>query len=365
VLLEHIYTEHSAQRSRPLKADRPHYILAQNPPLFSSARFTARHETQAGALCGAFKNARWMRIGQHAELKQLLPGWSVLTSPDTVNVPENTTAVMTVTATDADLPPQSLTFSIIGGADQARFGITSGGALSFNSAPDFEAPNDTNGDNIYVVIVQTSDGSLTDIQAILVTVTNGNDGLTGDYNLDRSVNAADYVVWRKTLGMSGLTPFSGADGSGNGSVGPEDFDIWKMHFGNTLPPPATGGGAGALALADPVDVSEAFVVAPAVKTATPAGVNAFAIQADPLAMPQVHSWRIDLASPRERLNLGKAAVSDGDQLLRLLALDRVGRSSRHDFSVFDDHGSENQSDDDLVRQSLADETLAVALAEWR
>ena len=45
---------------------------------------------------------------------------------------ENTTAVMTVTATDADLPPQTITFSIVGGADQAKFGITSGGALSFN-----------------------------------------------------------------------------------------------------------------------------------------------------------------------------------------------------------------------------------------
>ena len=72
----------------------------------------------------------------------------VFTSPDTASVPENTTAVMTVTATDADLPAQSMTFSIVGGADQAKFGITSGGVLSFNSPPDFETPTDANGDNI-------------------------------------------------------------------------------------------------------------------------------------------------------------------------------------------------------------------------
>ena len=71
----------------------------------------------------------------------------------------------TVTATDADLPPQAITFSIVGGADQAKFGITgSGGALLFIAAPNFEAPTDANGDNIYVVIVQASDGSLTDFR---------------------------------------------------------------------------------------------------------------------------------------------------------------------------------------------------------
>ena len=40
-----------------------------------------------------------------------------------VSVAENTTAVTTVTATDADLPAQTLTYSIIGGADAAKFTI--------------------------------------------------------------------------------------------------------------------------------------------------------------------------------------------------------------------------------------------------
>ena len=37
-----------------------------------------------------------------------------------LNVAENTTAVTTVTATDADLPAQTLTYTISGGADAAR-----------------------------------------------------------------------------------------------------------------------------------------------------------------------------------------------------------------------------------------------------
>ena len=61
---------------------------------------------------------------------------------------ENTTAVMTVTATDADQPAQTLSYSIVGGADAAKFSINaSTGALSFVSAPDFETPTDVGGDS--------------------------------------------------------------------------------------------------------------------------------------------------------------------------------------------------------------------------
>ncbi|MBK7847180.1 MAG: cadherin domain-containing protein [Zoogloea sp.] len=101
----------------------------------------------------------------------------VITSGSTASVAENTTAVMTVTATDADQPAQTLSYSIIGGADAAKFAINSStGALSFVSAPDFESPTDAGGDNVYDVTVQVSDGQgSTDSQAIAVTVTSAND----------------------------------------------------------------------------------------------------------------------------------------------------------------------------------------------
>ena len=100
----------------------------------------------------------------------------VFTSPTTKSIPENTTAVMTVTATDADLPAQVVSFSIVGGADQAKFSITGGGALSFIAPPNFEAPTDANGDNVYVVTVQASDGNGgTTMQTINVTVTSVTD----------------------------------------------------------------------------------------------------------------------------------------------------------------------------------------------
>ena len=92
-----------------------------------------------------------------------------------VSIAENSTAVTTVTASDADAG-STLTYSITGGADAAKFSINAAtGALSFVSAPDYESPTDAGGNNVYDVVVQVSDGTLTDSQAIAVTVTNVND----------------------------------------------------------------------------------------------------------------------------------------------------------------------------------------------
>ena len=81
----------------------------------------------------------------------------------------------TVTASDPDAGA-TLTYSISGGADAAKFSIDAEtGALSFIAAPNFEAPTDAGANNVYDVIVQVSDGTLTDTQSIAVTVTNRNE----------------------------------------------------------------------------------------------------------------------------------------------------------------------------------------------
>jgi VCBS repeat-containing protein len=105
-----------------------------------------------------------------------------------VTVAENGTAVTTVTATDPDAG-QKLTFSIVGGADASLFAIDSlTGALSFVSAPDFEAPADQGTDNAYDVVVQVSDGELTDSQAIKVSVTNVNEAPSEPMDVDDASN---------------------------------------------------------------------------------------------------------------------------------------------------------------------------------
>src|SRR5262249_41055424 len=92
-----------------------------------------------------------------------------------ISVAENSTAVTTVSATDADAGT-TLSYSIVGGADAAKFSINSStGVLSFVSAPDAENPTDAGANNVYDVTVQVSDGTNTDSQAIAVTVTDVND----------------------------------------------------------------------------------------------------------------------------------------------------------------------------------------------
>ncbi|MBI3151310.1 MAG: cadherin repeat domain-containing protein [Chloroflexi bacterium] len=93
-----------------------------------------------------------------------------------LTIAENTAAVTDVNATDADLPTETLNYSISGGADSGKFSMDgSSGTLTFANAPDFEAPADANGDNVYEVTVQVSDGSFTDTQTISVSVTSVND----------------------------------------------------------------------------------------------------------------------------------------------------------------------------------------------
>ncbi len=110
-----------------------------------------------------------------------------------VSVAENSTAVTTVTTSDADLPGQTLNYSIIGGVDATKFSIDSGsGALTFVAAPNFESPTDSGGNNVYDVVVQVSDGIATDTQAIAVTVSDFDEFDVGAVtDTDGTANAVD------------------------------------------------------------------------------------------------------------------------------------------------------------------------------
>jgi endonuclease I len=56
--------------------------------------------------------------------------------------------------------------------------------------------------------------------------------LSGDYNRNGAVDAADYVVWRHALGQD-VTEYGGADGDGDGTIDDGDYDVWRMNFGTT------------------------------------------------------------------------------------------------------------------------------------
>ena len=122
----------------------------------------------------------------------LQPGGTTPPSDDTVggratvNVVEGTTAIGTYTTQIAS-PTWSLS-----GADAGDFSISSGGVLSFRTAPDYESPADANRDNSYTVTVVASNGGGTSATLVVtVTVTNdpSDDGSTFDpltYDTDNS-----------------------------------------------------------------------------------------------------------------------------------------------------------------------------------
>jgi T5SS/PEP-CTERM-associated repeat protein len=84
--------------------------------------------------------------------------------------------------------------------------------------------------------------------------------LAGDYNDDTTVDAADYVIWRKLNGSS-FNP--SADGDTNGAVNAGDFTIWRSRFG------ASAGAAASLSSGD-------FVPEPATVVLLTGGVVALA-----------------------------------------------------------------------------------------
>ena len=97
----------------------------------------------------------------------------VFTSPATANAQENQTAAYMAAATDAD--GDTLVYSL-SGTDAALFTIDAAtGEVSFIEAPDFEAPGDDGGDNVYDIIVTASDGTNSTDHNVAITVTDVND----------------------------------------------------------------------------------------------------------------------------------------------------------------------------------------------
>ena len=127
-----------------------------------------------------------------------------ITSGATGTEAENTAishVVYQTTATDPD--SDTLTYSLTG-TDAAAFTISAGGAVTFNTSPNFESPTDSGGNNVYDIVVHANDGHGHDVtQAVAITVTNVNDvaptitsGATGT-EAENTVNTN--VVYQTTV----------------------------------------------------------------------------------------------------------------------------------------------------------------------
>ena len=89
----------------------------------------------------------------------------VFTSNASFSAAENQTSIGTVTATDTDTDDSSIVFSVSG----SELMITSGGVLTFASAPDYETKSS------YSATVTASDGTNSSTQDITVTIVDVDD----------------------------------------------------------------------------------------------------------------------------------------------------------------------------------------------
>ena len=64
------------------------------------------------------------------------------------------------------------------------------------------------------------------------TITLSVAGMLGDYNRSGDIDAADYVVWRKTMSQSGAA--LAADGNNNGVIDGADFAVWRQTLDERL-----------------------------------------------------------------------------------------------------------------------------------
>ncbi len=242
---------------------------------------------------------------------------------------ENTSLVTTVQATDADLPAQSLSYSISGGADAALFVIDSAsGELRFVTAPDYENPQGAAG-NRYEVIVSASDGSLSASQTLTINITDVNEFALGPItdvdpaadavaenapngslvgitaravDADGSNSSVSYALADDAGGRFTIDPASGVLRVADGSL--LDFEAAASHQITILATSADGSSSSLQLQINLIDLNEAPSLS------TPASLSG--LQGQPLAIPG-----ISLADPEGNISAANLQVSQGQLTITL------------------------------------------------
>jgi Ca2+-binding RTX toxin-like protein/uncharacterized protein (DUF2141 family) len=190
----------------------------------------------------------------------------VITSAASAVSTENrpTTAIVYQAATsDPDGSPASFKWSLFG-ADAALFRVDTTGAVRFLATPDFDAPADAGGNNVYDVVISASDDLANGTKAVAITVidlleratltgfgpavTFGEDAVNAAPRLldaDVTFRAGDSLAGGRLV-VAGLLAEDRvtilAQGSGAGQIG---FDGTSVTFGGVAIGTASGGAGGA------------------------------------------------------------------------------------------------------------------------
>ena len=194
---------------------------------------------------------------------------TITNSTSSYSAVENQSGAFLVTATDSD--GDALTYSITSGADSSLFSINTTGSVSFNTAPDFEVPGDSNADNVYELEVSVSDGTASDSQAFTVTVTNdtSDDPVTSNYD---GVLIRDGYIQSATVCIpvtnsdgdetcAGATYSTSTNSDGTFSLEVDDGVSGKIRAEDGFNPVTNDADAFVMTIEDPV-IDQNFVVSP-------------------------------------------------------------------------------------------------------
>jgi hypothetical protein len=152
-----------------------------------------------------------------------------------------------------DLAPVTITIGQAG--PSANPGIEALAHLDSSSTPNTwqftqargVAPAGTTEVKMFALFVDQSAGTgyFDDLQATLIPPQLA---VPGDYNNNKVVDAADYVLWRDSLGAPKEASINN-NGDGGG-ITASDYTYWRTRFGNT-----SGAGAGSVSAAVPEPAS--------------------------------------------------------------------------------------------------------------
>jgi hypothetical protein len=151
----------------------------------------------------------------------------VITSPASYTIEENITAIGTVTVSDAE---GTVEFSV-SGDDANLVSITSSGALSFVTAPDFENPADAGADNTYNFVVSAANSGGTVTQATSVTITDVDEDFIPDdlfisEYAEGSSNNKYLEIYNGTGAEVSLAEYA-LPSVGNAPTTPGEYEFWN------------------------------------------------------------------------------------------------------------------------------------------
>ncbi len=236
----------------------------------------------------------------------------VITTSATLIVSESASFSVPLSSTDVDtVGINPATFSLIGGADVAKFSIV--GSNLTMAAKDFELPSDADANNTYVVQVSASDGVHSTVKIITVTVNDVNDNapvITTAAAQSVNENAVFAVPLSSTdVDTVGINPanFSisgGADAAqfsivgSNLTMAAKDFELPSDADANNtyVVQVSASDGVHSTVKIITVTVNDVNDNAPVITTAAAQGVNENAVFAVPLSSTDVDTVGINPAN---------------------------------------------------------------------